>query len=105
MKTRATKRLNKRQRAKVVQWLGDAYNMGFSGLRGFKLTPDQHEARMTVIEDATIAAVLDYDSSKGASFSTYLFRRIRWAILTAGRPPKNKVSRAVTFTDLMAEDA
>jgi hypothetical protein len=101
---KAARRLTRRQQHKVMKWIGDAYNMGFAGLNGHKLSPDQHEARRVVIEDALIAAVLDYDSSKGAAFSTYLYRKVRWAILDAGRPRKSKPGLAKTFTDILAED-
>ena len=100
---KAVRRLNRRQQAKVMAWITDAYKMGFSGSRGQGLTPAQHEARMVVIEDALIASVLDYDSTKGAAFSTYLYRRVRWALLDAARPKKSKVAHAMTFTDLTAE--
>lgn len=101
---KAARRLTRRQQAKVMQWLYDAENMGFAKLGGHKLTPDQYEQRKAVIEDALIAAVLDYDSSKGAAFSTYLYRKVRWAILDAARPRKSKVSQARTFTDILAEE-
>jgi hypothetical protein len=103
MKTRKPRRLTKRQQAKVLKWMYDAENMGFAKLT-HRLTPEQFEQRKAVIEDALIAAVLDYDSSKGASFSTYLFRKVRWAIIDAGRPRKSKVGQARTFTDVMAEE-
>jgi DNA-directed RNA polymerase specialized sigma24 family protein len=104
MKTRKPRRLTKRQQAKVLQWMYDAENMGFAKLTGHRLTPEQCEQRKAVIEDALIAAVLDYDSSKGAAFSTYLYRKVRWAIIDAGRPRKSKVGQARTFTDVMAEE-
>lgn len=101
---KAARRLSRRQQAKVMKWLYDAENMGFAGLNGQKLTPEQYEQRKAVIEDALIAAVLDYDSSKGAAFSTYLYRKVRWALLDAARPRKSKVGQARTFTDLIAEE-
>ena len=101
---KAARRLSRRQQAKVMKWLYDAENMGFAGLNGQKLTPDQYEQRKAVIEDALIAAVLDYDSSKGAAFSTYLYRKVRWALLDAARPRRSKVGQARTFTDLIAEE-
>lgn len=101
---KAARRLNRRQQAKVMKWIKEAYNMGFSGLNGFKLSTQEHEKRRTVIEDALIAAVLDYDSSKGAAFSTYLYRKVRWAILDAAKPRRSAVANARTFTDLRAEE-
>ena len=68
------------------------------------MTPQQRERRRVIVEDALLASVLDYDSSKGASFTTFLYRKIKWAILDAGKPLKSKVANARTFTDLMAED-
>lgn len=98
------KRLTKKQQRQVCEWLREAYNIGFSGLNGHKLTPTQHEQRRTICEDALIAAVLTYDSSKGASFSTFLYRKVRWAIIDAARPRKSKPGQARTFTDLLAEE-
>lgn len=101
---KAARRLTRRQQATVMKWINDAYNMGFAGLGGRKLKPVEYEQRLTVIEDALIAAVLDFDSSKGAAFSTYLYRKVRWAILDAGRPRKSKPALAKTFTDILAEE-
>jgi hypothetical protein len=98
------RRLNRREQHKVEKWLREAYNIGFSGLGGVKLTAGQHELRRTVIEDALIKAVQDYDATKGASFSTFLYRKVRWAILDANKPKKNKVANARTFTDIMADE-
>jgi DNA-directed RNA polymerase specialized sigma24 family protein len=102
---KAGRRLTRRQQAKVMQWLADAYNMGWSGMAGKRLRPAEREAARATIEDALIAAVLDFDSSKGAAFSTYLYRKVRWALLDASRPRKSKVANARTFTDVLAEEA
>lgn len=102
---KAGRRLTRRQQAKVMQWIGDAYNMGFAGLGENKIRKDEYDAKRRVIEDALIAAVLDFDSSKGAAFSTYLYRKVRWALIDASRPRKSKVANARTFTDVLAEDA
>lgn len=96
--------MTKRHQATLLKWMPDAMNMGMSIYGGATLTPQQRERRRTIVEDALIAAVLGYDSSKGASFSTFLWRKIKWAILDAGKPRKSKVANARTFTDLMAED-
>lgn len=97
------KRLTKRQQAKVCKWLNDAYNMAFARIASSNVTPAERERRRVIAEDALLDAVVDYDASKGASFSTFLYRRIQWRILDAGKVRKSKPAQAKTFTDLLAE--
>lgn len=103
MKNKPIRRLTKRQQAKVCKWLGDAYNMAFARIAASNITPAERERRRAISEDALIEAVMDFDASKGASFSTFLYRKIQWRILDANRPRRSKVALAKTFTDIQAE--
>lgn len=97
------RRLTKRQQGEVSKWLPDAYNMAFARLNGIDLSATEYERRKTICEDALIDAVIDYDATKGASFSTFLYRRIQWRILDAGKVRRSKVAQAKCFTDILAE--
>lgn len=97
------RRLTKRQRKKVAEWVNDAHNMAFARIKPGTITPAERDRRQAIAEDALIEAVMDYDASKGASFSTFLYRKIQWRILDANRPRKSKVAQAKTFTDIEAE--
>jgi len=99
------RRLNKRQQAKVARWLPDAHNMALDRSRtASQQTWEQIEARKQTAEDALIAAVLDWDATKGCSFKTYLWRKIQWAILDAHKRSKQRKNQQITFTDLESEE-
>lgn len=98
------RRLNKRQQAKVARWLNDAHNMACDKSRTTRQTWEQLEARKQTAEDALIAAVLDWDATKGCSFKTYLWRKIQWAILDAHKRSKQRKNQQITFTDLESDD-
>lgn len=101
-KKTGVRKLNKAQKDKVSKWLNRAYYMAFSKCNKRVMTAEQEDMRRRVAEDALIGAVLDYDATLGASFSTYLYRKIRWAILDQAKPRKSSVFNALTFTDVVA---
>jgi hypothetical protein len=103
MRDKPIRRLTKKQQSQVVKWLGDAYNMAFARIAASNITPAERDRRRAISEDALIEAVQDYDASKGASFTTFLYRKIQWRILDANRPRRSKVAQAKTFTDIEAE--
>lgn len=88
----------------MAEWLADAHNMAFDKSRTTQLTLSQTEERKRTAEDALIAAVLDFDSTKNCSFRTYLWRKIQWAILDAHKRSKQRRNQQITFTDLESED-
>jgi len=47
--------------------------------------------------------VLTYDETKGASFSTYLYRKVRWAIFDAHRSSKALKNSQICFSDFFED--
>lgn len=104
MAEKEVQRLTNRQKRKVEKWLGDAHNIAFDKTRTGELTADQIIERKRVAEDALIAAVLEWQADKGATFRTYLWRKIQWALIDAHRRSKQRRNQQITFTDLESED-